>query len=70
MNPTTKEREILKLFYANPAWSSPTVASSKAAWSTNEAPLTNVADVYVGSLRRKLSEQGRSCRRVEGQDID
>ena len=35
-------------------------------WRVNEDPLTNVVDVYVGRLRKKLGACGESLETVRG----
>jgi len=37
-----------------------------AAWGSQEDPLTNVIDVYVGRLRKKLGAHGKLIRTVRG----
>ena len=51
---TLKEREILRLFLANPdkVFSRERILSR--VWGLNEDPQTNVVDVYIGRLRKKL----------------
>ena len=51
---TLKEREILRLFLTNPdkVFSRERILSR--VWGLNEDPQTNVVDVYIGRLRKKL----------------
>ena len=59
---TAKEREILKLFLSKPGRVFSRERILNSVWGTNEDPLTNVVDVYVGRLRRKL---GRHCDKLQ-----
>ena len=63
---TAKEREVLRLLMSKPGvvFSRPQILSS--VWSATEDPLTNVVDVYVGRLRRKLGAQGHAIKTVRG----
>ena len=63
---TSKEREILKLFMTKPdkVYSRERILS--AVWNATEDPLTNVVDVYVGRLRKKLGESGQRIQTVRG----
>lgn len=63
---TAKERDLLKFFLTQP----PRVFSRErilnAVWGVNEDPLTNVVDVYVARLRRKLGSFGERFKTVRG----
>lgn len=63
---TAKERDILKLFLSNPD----TVLSRErilnAVWGLSEDPLTNVIDVYVGRLRKKIGASGCALDTIRG----
>ncbi|QPH55497.1 response regulator transcription factor [Pontivivens ytuae] len=56
---SAKEREVLLFFMSNPGRVLSRERILNAVWSINEDPMTNVVDVYVGRLRKKLGEQGR-----------
>ncbi len=59
---TAKELAILELLMAHPnrLFSRERILSN--VWGLDRDPLTNVVDVYIGRLRRKLSnEEGTSC---------
>ncbi len=56
---SAKEREVLLFFLSNPGRVLSRERILNAVWSVNEDPMTNVVDVYVGRLRKKLGEQGR-----------
>lgn len=66
INLTSKERDILKLFITNPdrVFSRERILSS--VWTINEDPMTNVIDVYIGRLRKKLGECDVVIRTVRG----
>ena len=51
---TAKERNILQLFLNDPdrIYSRERILNS--VWGANEDPLTNIVDVYIGRLRKKL----------------
>lgn len=55
---TAKERDILTLFLRNPNRMMPRERILNAVWGANEDPLTNVVDVYIARLRRKLGDEG------------
>ena len=63
---TTKEREILKLFMTKPdrVYSRERILST--VWNMAEDPLTNVVDVYVARLRKKLGDSGQRIQTVRG----
>ena len=63
---TAKEREILKLFLSKPGRVFSRERILNSVWGASEDPLTNVVDVYVGRLRRKLGEQGEKLQTVRG----
>ncbi|MEO1018183.1 MAG: response regulator transcription factor [Pseudomonadota bacterium] len=63
---TSKERDILLLFISNPNTLLTRERILNAAWGTQEDPLTNVIDVYVGRLRKKLGTQGALIQTVRG----
>jgi DNA-binding response OmpR family regulator len=55
---SAKERDILVLFLSNPGRVLTRERILNAVWGMNSDPLTNVVDVYVGRLRRKLKHYG------------
>jgi DNA-binding response OmpR family regulator len=55
-----KERDLLVLFLTNPGRVLSRERILNAVWGMNEDPLTNIVDVYIGRIRRKLgAESGR-----------
>ena len=56
---STKERELLVLFLSNVGRVMSRERILNAVWGLNADPMTNVVDVYVGRLRRKLGEEGQ-----------
>lgn len=63
---TAKEREILKLFLSKPGRVFSRERILNTVWGANEDPLTNIVDVYVGRLRRKLGAHGDMLQTVRG----
>ncbi len=63
---TPKEREILKLFLSKPGRVFSRERILNSVWGATEDPLTNIVDVYVGRLRRKLSARGACLQTVRG----
>lgn len=63
---TSKERDILLLFMSNPNTLLTRERILNAAWGSQEDPLTNVIDVYIGRLRKKLGRQGAFIQTVRG----
>ncbi len=63
---TLKEREILILLMTNirQVYSREHILSN--VWLTNEDPLTNVVDVYIGRLRKKLDSNLVTIRTIRG----
>ena len=55
---TAKERDVLTYFLRNPDRVIPRERILNAVWGANEDPLTNVIDVYIARLRRKLGDEG------------
>jgi DNA-binding response OmpR family regulator len=53
-----KERDLLLLFLTNTGRVLSRERILNAVWGLNADPLTNVVDVYVGRLRRKLGSEG------------
>lgn len=53
-----KERDLLLLFLTNTGRVLSRERILNAVWGLNADPLTNVVDVYVGRLRRKIGDEG------------
>lgn len=54
-----KERDLLVLFLSNIDRVLSRERILNAVWGVNEDPQTNIVDVYVARLRRKIGEEGR-----------
>ena len=63
---TAKEREILTLFLSKPGRVFSRERILNSVWGASEDPLTNIVDVYVGRLRRKLGTHGDALQTVRG----
>lgn len=63
---TAKERDILKLLLLNADRVITRERILNAVWSAQEDPLTNIVDVYIGRLRKKLADDGRMIQTVRG----
>jgi len=63
---TSKERSLLMLFMANPSKVFARERILNAVWGSQEDPLTNIIDVYIARLRKKLGNHGRLIRTVRG----
>jgi len=63
---TAKERDILRLFLTNGNRVLSRERILNVVWDSQEDPLTNVVDVYVGRLRKKLGEAGNVIQTVRG----
>lgn len=63
---TATEREVLKLFLANPRKVFSRERILNAVWGANADPLNNVVDVYIGRLRKKLGPAGQAIETVRG----
>ncbi len=63
---TSKEREMLRLLIANPAKVLSRERIISTVWSVNDDPMTNVVDVYIGRLRKKLGACGAEIQTVRG----
>lgn len=63
---TAKERDILQLLMSNPDRVLARERILNAVWGSQEEPLTNVVDVYVGRLRKKLGDCGSMIETVRG----
>ena len=53
-----KERDLLVLFMSNHGRVLSRERILNSVWGTNEDPLTNVVDVYVARIRRKIGAEG------------
>jgi DNA-binding response OmpR family regulator len=53
-----KERDLLVLFMSNPGRVLSRERILNNVWGVNADPMTNVVDVYVGRIRRKLGKEG------------
>jgi DNA-binding response OmpR family regulator len=53
-----KERDLLVLFMSNPGRVLSRERILNTVWGVNEDPLTNIVDVYVGRIRRKIGSEG------------
>jgi DNA-binding response OmpR family regulator len=56
---TTTEFDLLAYFMHNPGRLLSRDQIQRAVWSLDHDPQTNIVDVYVGYLRRKLRGEGR-----------
>ncbi|MEM8691066.1 MAG: response regulator transcription factor [Pseudomonadota bacterium] len=56
---SAKERDLLLLFMSNPGRVLSRERILNAVWGVNADPMTNVVDVYVGRVRRKLGDHGQ-----------
>ncbi|MBM7068763.1 response regulator transcription factor [Actibacterium sp. 188UL27-1] len=54
---SSKERDLLLLFLSNPGRVLSRERILNTVWGMNADPMTNVVDVYVGRLRRKLGDE-------------
>ncbi|WP_347267711.1 response regulator transcription factor [Paracoccus sp. (in: a-proteobacteria)] len=63
---SVKEREMMVLFLANPDRALSRERILNAVWGIQEDPLTNVVDVYVGRLRRKIAPYGGRIATLRG----
>lgn len=63
---TTRERDILKLMLNNPRTLLSRERILSTVWGSQDDPLTNIVDVYVGRLRKKLGASGEAIRTVRG----
>lgn len=53
-----KERDLLVLLMSNVGRVLSRERILNTVWGTNEDPLTNIVDVYVGRIRRKIGSEG------------
>ena len=63
---TARERNLLLLLMTNPGKVFARERILNTVWGSQEDPLTNVIDVYIGRLRKKLGACGAHIRTVRG----
>ncbi|MEO1472112.1 MAG: response regulator transcription factor [Pseudomonadota bacterium] len=63
---TARERDLLKLFLSSHGRIVSRERILSSVWGVSEDPLTNVVDVYIGRLRRKLADEGARLLTVRG----
>lgn len=63
---TERERQILLLLLREPDRIHSRERILNAVWGTTEDPLTNVVDVYVARLRKKLGDEGKAIETIRG----
>ena len=61
-----KERDLVALFMSRPRKLLSRERILNAVWGTQEDPMTNVIDVYVGRVRKKLDPYGHLIATVRG----
>lgn len=63
---SAKERDLIALFLTNQNKVLSRERILNSVWSTQEDPLTNVVDVYIGRLRKKIGPYGSLIATVRG----
>lgn len=63
---SVKEREIFKLLISDPGRVFSRERILNSVWSTCADPMTNVVDVYIARLRKKLGPYGNRIKTVRG----
>ena len=63
---TAREREVLLLLLSNPNKVFARERILNRVWGCQADPLTNVVDVFIGRLRKKLGAHGRLIKTVRG----
>lgn len=63
---TEKEREVLTLFLSNPNRVLSRERILNSVWGAHADPLTNVIDVYIGRLRKKMKMRREQIVTVRG----
>lgn len=63
---TDREREILRLLLAEPGRIHSRERIINAVWGSTADPLTNIVDVYVARLRKKLGVAGKAIETIRG----
>jgi DNA-binding response OmpR family regulator len=64
---TKREREVLLVFLRNPNRLISRERLLNSIWGVSEDPLTNVVDVHVARLRKKLGDVGAALRTLRGE---
>lgn len=64
---TKRERDVLLHFLRNPNRLISRERLLNAVWGLTEDPMTNVVDVHVARLRKKLGPEGSALRTVRGE---
>ncbi len=63
---TQRERQILQLLLGAPDRIHSRERILNAVWGSTEDPLTNIVDVYVARLRKKLGPAGKAIETIRG----
>lgn len=63
---TARERDLLRLLMTSPGRVFSRERILNGVWNAHEDPLTNIIDVYVARLRRKLGAAGEMIETVRG----
>ncbi|QBF30703.1 response regulator transcription factor [Thalassococcus sp. S3] len=63
---SAKERELISMLMASPGKVHSRERILNAVWGTQEDPLTNVVDVYIARLRKKIAPYGDLISTVRG----
>jgi DNA-binding response OmpR family regulator len=63
---TARERDMLRLLMTSPGRAFSRERILNSLWSAHEDPMTNIIDVYVARLRRKLGDAGDMIETVRG----
>jgi DNA-binding response OmpR family regulator len=63
---TEKEREILKMLLTGPDRIHSRERIINTVWGSSEDPLTNIVDVYIARLRKKLGVAGQAIETIRG----
>ena len=67
VNLTKRERDVLLLFMRNPNRLISRERLLNAVWGLSNDPMTNVVDVHVARLRKKLGSAGVALRTMRGE---
>ena len=63
---TARERDLLNLFLTNPNRALSRERILSTVWGESEDPLTNIVDVYIARIRKKLGSHGALIQTVYG----
>ncbi|WP_208353152.1 response regulator transcription factor [Pseudaestuariivita rosea] len=63
---TVKERELLVFFLSNPDKLVSRERILNTVWGSQEDPYTNIVDVYVARLRKKIGDESKRLKTVRG----